>query len=66
MKDNRKYKKRAKEIWYETTQEKMERKNRYQSVSNQRSKKINENLTWIIIFLLFIIGLILLWIKLQI
>jgi hypothetical protein len=69
MKVNRKYKKKykkkAKEIWYETTQEKKERKDRYPLVLSRYSKKINENLTWIIVLLLFIIGLMILWFKLQ-
>jgi hypothetical protein len=59
---NRKSRKKSKEIWYETTQEKAQRKKRYLPILN---KELDEDLTAIIILLIFIIGMILLWIRLQ-
>jgi hypothetical protein len=64
MKDKEKYRTKSKEIWYETTKDRKKRKSRYPLGFRQHNNfliNLEENLTWIIILVIFIIGLILLW-----
>jgi hypothetical protein len=66
MADKRRHGQRSKEIWYETTRDKRERKGRYPPVLKRDGKMVNETLTWIIILLLVVIGLMVLWFTLQV